>query len=362
MPIRLDAHELVAVLKLTPAHQNIMVVGKHGIGKSELIRDFYTQQGLPVESFFLGQMSDPGDLIGLMHKDEQTGRSVFLPPYWWPLSQAPMVLFLDELNRARPEILQAVYDLALNRRLAGKSLPPGSRVVAAINHGDEYQLTELDPALLSRFNLYEFTPTIEDWLLWARVKGLDSRVTDFIQEQPFHLDGARTAEDLAGFSDLSKTPDRRAWVRVAEFIQPHLALEALHVKAIAGMVGTAAAIALQQYLGATQQVAPEQVLRHWRDHQAQVKKLALHELIQLNERLLLWLHGLAQPIPAADAKTFLANLLAYLKMLKAARHNEALAHFASLLENPKFARAMAICSGSVEILTLLTDYIAGIKG
>ncbi|HRZ52270.1 MAG TPA: AAA family ATPase [Candidatus Contendobacter sp.] len=362
MPIRLDAHELVAVLKLTPAHQNIMVVGKHGIGKSELIRDFYTQQGLPVESFFLGQMSDPGDLIGLMHKDEKTGRSVFLPPYWWPLSQAPMVLFLDELNRARPEILQAVYDLALNRRLAGKSLPPGSRVVAAINHGDEYQLTELDPALVSRFNLYEFTPTIEDWLLWARVKGLDSRVTDFIQEQPFHLDGARTAEDLAGFSDLSKTPDRRAWVRVAEFIQPHLALEALHVKAIAGMVGTAAAIALQQYLGATQQVAPEQVLRHWRDHQAQVKKLALHELIQLNERLLLWLHGLAQPIPAADAKTFLANLLAYLKMLKAARHNEALAHFASLLENPKFARAMAICSGSVEILTLLTDYIAGIKG
>jgi hypothetical protein len=362
VPIRLDAHELVAVLKLTPAHQNIMVVGKHGIGKSELIRDFYTQQGLAVESFFLGQMSDPGDLIGLMHKDEQTGHSVFLPPYWWPLGQAPMVLFLDELNRARPEILQVAYDLALNRRLAGKSLPPGSRVVAAINHGDEYQLTELDPALVSRFNLYEFTPTVEDWLLWAKTKGLDSRVLDFVQEQPFHLDGARTAEDLAGFSDLSKTPDRRAWVRVAEFIHPHPALEALHVKAIAGMVGTAAAIALQQYLGVTQQVTPEQVLRHWRDHQAQVKKLALHELIQLNERLLLWLHGLAQPLPAADAKTILPHLLAYLKLLKAARHTEALAHFASLLENPKFARAMAIGSGSVEILTLLTDYIAGIKG
>jgi MoxR-like ATPase len=57
---------------------------------------------------------------------------VFLPPYGWPLGQKPIVLFLDELNRARPEILQAVYDLALNRRLAGKSLPPGSRVAAAI--------------------------------------------------------------------------------------------------------------------------------------------------------------------------------------------------------------------------------------
>ncbi len=256
MAIRLDAHELVAVLKMTPARQNIMVVGKHGIGKSELIRDVCMQQGLPVECFFLGQMSDPGDLIRLMHKDEQTGHSVFLPPYWWPLSQEPIVLFLDELNRARPEILQAVYDLALNRRLAGKTLPPGSRVVAAINHGDEYQLTELDPALVLRFNLYEFVPTVEDWLLWARTKDLDSRVIDFIHEQPFHLDGARTTENLAGFSDLAKTPDRRAWVRVAEFIQPHAALDGLHIKAIAGMVGTTAAVAFQQYLSATRQGDP----------------------------------------------------------------------------------------------------------
>jgi hypothetical protein len=137
-------------------------------------------------------MSDPGDLIGLMHKDETSGRSVFLPPYWWPAANQPIVLFLDELNRARPEILQAVFDLALNRRLAGKSLPPGSRVVAAINHGDEYQLTELDPALLSRFNLYEFTPTVEDWLVWGKNQALDGRVLDFIQANPLHLDGAKT--------------------------------------------------------------------------------------------------------------------------------------------------------------------------
>ena len=69
-----------------------------------------------------------------------------------------IVLFLDELNRARPEILQAVYDLALNRTLAGKRLPAGSIVIAAVNEGEEYQLTDLDPALVSRFNLYEFAP------------------------------------------------------------------------------------------------------------------------------------------------------------------------------------------------------------
>jgi MoxR-like ATPase len=99
-------------------------------------------------------MSDPGDLIGLMHKDEGTGRSIFLPPYWWPVDGKPIVLFLDELNRARPEILQSVHELALNKTLAGKRLPGGSVVVSAVNEGEDYQLTDLDPALVSRFNLY----------------------------------------------------------------------------------------------------------------------------------------------------------------------------------------------------------------
>ena len=49
----------------------------------------------------------------------------------------PIVLFLDELNRARPEILQSVHDLALNRTLAGKRLPEGSIVVSAVNAAGE---------------------------------------------------------------------------------------------------------------------------------------------------------------------------------------------------------------------------------
>ncbi len=183
MAIRIDVKELVEVLRLTPPEQNVMLIGKHGIGKSEIIRRFFEQErGLNVVAFFLGQMSDPGDLIGLMHKDEQTGRSVFLPPYWWPVDGRPIVLFLDELNRARPEILQSVHELALNKTLAGKRLPDGSIVVSAVNAGDEYQLTDLDPALVSRFNLYEFAPKVEDWLLWAAENGVDPRVMTFIQQ------------------------------------------------------------------------------------------------------------------------------------------------------------------------------------
>ena len=134
--ISVNITELKQLLEATPASHNIMLVGNHGIGKSEILTEFFREKGMPVVALFLGQMADPGDLIGLPTKDEKTGKTEFMPPYWFPVDGKPIVLFLDELNRARPEILQTVMDLALNRKLAGKYLPEGSRIISAVNAGD----------------------------------------------------------------------------------------------------------------------------------------------------------------------------------------------------------------------------------
>src|SRR3954464_8636644 len=124
MAIKIDARDLLDVLRLTPPEQNVLLMGRHGIGKSEIVtRYFREQRELPVVAFFLGQMSDPGDLIGLLHNVGYTGRSVFLPPYWWPTDGDPVALFLDELNRTRLEILQSVHELAPIRPLADGRLP-----------------------------------------------------------------------------------------------------------------------------------------------------------------------------------------------------------------------------------------------
>ena len=94
--IKITVKELIEILSYTPIEQNIMLVGNHGIGKTIILTEFYkNNRNIPVISFFLGQMSDPGDLIGLMQKNEQTGRSEFLPPYCWPKNNQPIVLFLD---------------------------------------------------------------------------------------------------------------------------------------------------------------------------------------------------------------------------------------------------------------------------
>ena len=73
MSVRIDGNLLLEILEETPATQNIMLMGKHGIGKSQILEKFYTAKGCKVVSLFLGQMSDPGDLIGIPHKNEETG-------------------------------------------------------------------------------------------------------------------------------------------------------------------------------------------------------------------------------------------------------------------------------------------------
>jgi hypothetical protein len=359
--IRIDARELYQVLELTPPEQNILLVGKHGIGKSEIISDFYRQgQNLPVIPFFLGQMSDPGDLIGLLHKDETTGRSVFLPPYWWPEPDRPVVLFLDELNRARPEILQAVQDLALNKTLAGKRLPPGSIVIAAVNSGEEYQLTELDPALVSRFNLYEFVPTVEDWLLWAADRDIDSRVLTFIQQHPEYLDGDNPDADAAiATAGLIKTPDRRAWVKVADFVRDRTKLEEIHFKLIGGMVGSRASLAFRQSVASQRDLGPEQLLLQYSKHSKQLKDLEIQDFASLNERVLLWLN--AGRCPENKADNARKNLLKYLQYLRKAKQQEAIAHFSSLVQSPKFSDAMGFVAESMELIDFLSEYLEAIE-
>lgn len=362
MAVRVDAQELIELLDLTPADQNVMLVGRHGIGKSQIIANHFRERGMTVVSFFLGQMSDPGDLIGLLHKDHETGRSEFLPPYWWPTDGKPIVLFLDELNRARPEILQSVMDLALNKILAGKRLPEGSVIISAVNEGDEYQLTDLDPALVSRFNLYEFDPTVDDWLLWAERNEIDARITGFIQKQPQFLDGhgvGNPHEHDEVLSGLAKTPDRRAWERVSHLIRPLEQLQSSHIKLIAGIVGSPAANAFRRSLATPLAVAPGDVLLAFSKQRKTIEKMPLGELLLLNEQLLIWISG--GKIPDGKQDKARSGLLSYLKVLRKRKLDEAVAHLVSMLDKPKYESVMGFVSESLELTELLTNYMEGIR-
>ena len=306
MAVRINSNELVKILEVTPALQNIMLTGKHGIGKSQILEKFFTSRSEKVVVLFLGQMSDPGDLIGLPRLDEKTGKTEFMPPYWFPTDGKPVVLFLDELNRARPEVLQTIMDLTLNRTLAGKKLPEGSRVISAVNDGEEYQLTDLDPALVSRFNIYEFRPTVQEWLLWAAQKKIDNRVIDFISENPEMLDGAAFTREDQG---LEKSPDRRGWERVSNILQQS-EISPLLKTVIAGVIGMPAA---SKFFATINQKrlpsAKDILLGSFANQKSSLKKCSTPELASVNESLFRFIE--TKNYEDRDAEKVAANLCFY---------------------------------------------------
>lgn len=356
MPIRINARELLEILDATPTSQNVLLVGRHGIGKSEILTDHFSRRGLRVVALFLGQMSDPGDLLGLPQRDEATGRTVFLPPHWWPAEGEPVALFLDELNRARPEILQSVHDLALNRALAGRRLPEGSVVVAAVNAGEEYQVNELDPALASRFNVYEFAPEVEEWIAWARKRGLDRRVVDFIEHQGMHLEASAAAGD-----PLDKTPDRRAWVRVADLVRERPALTPVLVKAIAGIVGAPAAIAFHKFVSDASRIKPEDVLRMDDKAKAALRAMSVQDLVGMNRQILQHVEDQADKLTAARQKKVVAGVEQYVGFLRTGGQTEVVADLINQTERDEFGKASGLLLASPAIMKIFTTYIAKVK-
>ena len=358
--ISVNITELKQLLEATPASHNVMLVGNHGIGKSEILSEFYGTLGMPVVALFLGQMSDPGDLIGLPCKDEKTGKTDFMPPYWFPTDGKPIVLFLDELNRARPEILQTVMDLALNRKLAGKLLPEGSRIISAVNAGDQYQLTDLDPALVSRFNIVNFKPAAEEWLLWARKTGLDPRVTGFIDENRIWLDKDPEMKEGAD-TGLDKTPDRRAWKRVSDIISDKDELKEIDSKIIASIVGPKAASAFIQNAATKRLLSGREILSGF--DKAKVKdKLAeygIHQLSVVNEGI--YRHLEVEKVQEKDVRKYNDNLMSYFEYLTKNR-KEAAAHFANIYVQGTYPTAIGYIATKAPLLVMmLVQYVKNIK-
>ena len=356
--ISINSTELTQLLDITPASHNIMLVGAHGIGKSEILTSYFSGKGMKVVALFLGQMSDPGDLIGIPCRNETTGKTDFMSPYWFPLDGKPIVLFLDELNRARPEILQTIMDLALNRKLAGRPLPEGSRIISAVNDGEQYQLTDLDPALVSRFNIVSFRPTVQEWLLWARREGVDGRVIDFIQENPQWLDkdpDAREGEDTG----LDKTPDRRAWKRVSDIITAAGAVTPLVTKVISSIVGAKAASALSSNLASHRILSGRDVLLGYDKHRETLEGYELHELSVVNDSLFRFLE--VEKVPEKDKATVCRNAEAYFDFLTR-RKKEAAAHFANLYVQKTYPNAVAFIAQECKVLMMtLVVYVKSIR-
>jgi len=196
---------LVAAVK-----KPILLRGRHGVGKSCVVYQTATTLGLPIVERRASQMTE-GDLVGLPVISGNV--TTFNPPDWFKQAcDEPVVLFLDEVDRATTEVRQGIFELTDSRKLNGHCLHAETLVFAAVNggeHGEQYQVGEMDPAELDRWTVFDVEPTVEDWLGWAK-GNVDEVVWDFINQNHNHL------EHKGDFEPNKVYPSRRSWDRFSE--------------------------------------------------------------------------------------------------------------------------------------------------
>lgn len=83
------------------------------------------------------------------------------------------VLLADEMNRGQTEVAQAWMQLIVSGTYLDYQLPPNFWIATTMNPDDsEYQVRSLDPALLNRGAVFTYYPDVEEFLGWAKTRGL----------------------------------------------------------------------------------------------------------------------------------------------------------------------------------------------
>lgn len=201
MPNVVNAKQLTFAIANSDPSQAILIRGPHGIGKSAMVKAAAMETNREFLDIRLGQMTE-GDLLGIpfIHGDGSTHTTV--PSWYQKAMDAPCVLFFDELNRALPTVMQGVFQIILDRAVQSFELHSGTLVVSAINNGSEYAVSEMDPALLDRFAVFDFKPTTAEFLEYAESR-FDTDVYSFM------VNNATALFEHHDIGDIAATP--RSW-------------------------------------------------------------------------------------------------------------------------------------------------------
>lgn len=290
-----------------PDH-SVLIQGPHGIGKSAIVNDLRETFAMPVIDLRLSLMTE-GDMLGVPNHAQihETGVTVFAPPEW--LHKActePVILFLDEFNRANPQVQNSAFQLVLDRAVANHKLHPKTRVFAAINIGQGYHVPELDIALRDRFAIYDLVPDLQEWLVWARTminvtvdgetvqrQRIDGVICDFLHANPGHWIINRPTPDG------TITPSPRSWHRLNDALCLHDTTTPSKIEnsnypawmypLCAGYVGLEATSSFIDFVkDASKQISHEDILDidKWNSVKHRVAKLSPERITQLGSRLI----------------------------------------------------------------------------
>jgi len=135
---------------------NVLLIGLHGTGKTTSVLDLAKAKGLRVKLYTCSTLDVYTDLVGVpdtvTREDGSKALEMVRPR---DVDEADFIFF-DEINRADSKTLNAILEIVQFGTINGEKLPNLKCCWAAMNPpGLDYQVEDLDPALVDRFHVYE---------------------------------------------------------------------------------------------------------------------------------------------------------------------------------------------------------------
>ena len=293
----MDIKTFKMVATQLPPEMAVLMRGPTGVGKSHLAKQCAEELNMPFIDVRGSTMSE-GDVGGYPDIEgmKETGVMTMCMPAWFMRGcREGVVLMLDELNRSLPGVQQSFFQLVLDRELGNDKngnpykLHPETRVFAAVNHGAEYDVNEMDPALLRRFWTVDLQPTHHDWIEWANGAGVDPITVDFINQHPEHL-----RVDPSTVEPGTVCPNPASWHRLDTCLA-HMGTPpsevagtrpAAYYPLAQGLVGTEAAISFVDFVEKYELVVTaEDVLDNWDGAKSKVEALQASGVNALVEKI-----------------------------------------------------------------------------
>lgn len=103
-------------------------------------------------------------------------RTMYAPPDWVPTEPGPSVILLDDFNRTSQRIIKGTMQLLQTYGMVSWKLPPGCRIVVTGNPQEQdFFVTQMDSANLTRFKHIILREDADQWAQWAMANELDHR-------------------------------------------------------------------------------------------------------------------------------------------------------------------------------------------
>lgn len=235
-----------------------LVSGKHGIGKSAMIKSIADDLGGVCITIEGGTLKE-GEITGLPYQykdDEGKIKFRFLPYYAVERIQNeekrifeacggtiddsatltgdenkyamnnlsaeekieaikngkvhPVIIFIDEINRTENTVYKELMNILLTRSVNGYQFPWWVLFVGAMNPSTQnsvYATNEMDPAQLDRFLKIKVGDNSSEWLRYGKKTGVAPEILSFIKDNPKCL----SSDDKELDDDEKPTPSPRGW-------------------------------------------------------------------------------------------------------------------------------------------------------